>query len=159
VVTRTPRLALAVLVAITVVLAGGAVASGSTRKPKINASVKVDTAKLGKLGQVLVTGTGHVLYMFQLDKHTKVACNSECQSIWLPLVAPSTGVAKAVGLARQSMISSDRNRYDGKRIVTYNGWPLYTYVNDGGPDVDSGQSILLNGGYWWVIRADGKPER
>jgi hypothetical protein len=20
-------------------------------------------------------------------------------------------------------------------------------------------SILLNGGYWWIIRADGKPER
>jgi predicted lipoprotein with Yx(FWY)xxD motif len=79
--------------------------------------------------------------------------------MWPPLVAPSQGVAKAVGLARQSMISSDRNRYDGKRIVTYNGWPLYTYVNDGGPDMDSGQGILLNGGYWWIIRADGKPER
>jgi predicted lipoprotein with Yx(FWY)xxD motif len=159
VVTRTPRIALAALLAVTVALAGVAAASGSTGESKVNASVKVDTAKLGKLGQVLVTSTGHVLYMFQLDKHTKVACNSECQSMWPPLVAPSKGVAKAVGLARQSMISSDRNRYEGKRIVTYNGWPLYTYVNDGGPDVDSGQSILLNGGYWWVIRADGKPER
>jgi predicted lipoprotein with Yx(FWY)xxD motif len=159
VVTRTPRIALAALLAVAVVLAGVAAASGSTGKSKVNASVKVDTAKLGKLGQVLVTSTGHVLYMFQLDKHTKVACNTECQSMWPPLVAPSKGVAKAVGLARQSMISSDRNRYDGKRIVTYNGWPLYTYVDDGGPYVDSGQSILLNGGYWWVIRADGKPER
>ena len=157
-VTRTPRVALAALVAVAVALAGVAAASGSTGRPKVNASVKVDTAKLGKL-RVLVTGTGHVLYMFQLDKHTKVACNSECQSIWPPMVAPSTGFAKATGLARQSMISGDRNRYDGKRIVTYNGWPLYTYVNDGGPDVDSGQSILLNGGYWWVIRADGEPER
>jgi len=47
----------------------------------------------------------------------------------------------------------------GEVLVTYNGWPLYTYTQDGSPDEDSGQNILLNGGYWWVLRADGKPER
>jgi predicted lipoprotein with Yx(FWY)xxD motif len=158
-VIRTPRLALAALLAVAVAFAGVAAASGSTRRSKVNASVKIGTAKIRKLGVVLVTSTGHVLYMFEADKHTEVACNSECQSMWPPLVAPATGVAKATGQAKQSLIGSDKNRYDGKRIVTYYGWPLYTYVNDGGPDQDSGQNILLNGGYWWVIRADGKPER
>jgi predicted lipoprotein with Yx(FWY)xxD motif len=156
---RTPRLALAAPLALAVTLAGGATASGSMSKSNVNASVRIDTAKIGKLGTVLVTSTGHVLYMFQPDKHTKVACNSDCQSIWPPLVAPKTGVAKATGKAKQSLIGSYKNPYDGRRIVTYYGWPLYTYVTDRAPDAANGQNVDLDGGYWWVIRADGKPER
>jgi predicted lipoprotein with Yx(FWY)xxD motif len=160
VVARTRRLALAALLAVSVMIVSGC----STRQPSasrttVGGTVKIGTAKLGKLGAVLVTGIGQVLYMFQPDQHTKVTCNMQCQSLWPPLVAPSTGVVKATEGAKQSLIGSDENRYDGKRIVTYNGWPLYTYTQDGSPGEDSGQNILLNGGYWWVIRADGKPER
>jgi predicted lipoprotein with Yx(FWY)xxD motif len=145
--------------AVAVAMVSGCSTGQSTSRATVGGSVEIGTAKLGRLGEVLVTGTGHVLYMFEPDQHTKVTCKLQCQSVWPPLVAPSTGVVKASGDAKQSMIGSDENRYDGKRIVTYNGWPLYTYANDGGPGVDSGQSILLNGGYWWVIRADGKPDR
>lgn len=137
----------------------GATAPVASAKTKINTSVKIGAAKVGKLGTVLVDSQGHVLYMFQPDKHAKVACDSDCQSIWPPVVAPKTGVAKAMGKVKQSKLGSYKNPADGKRIVTYNGWPLYTYVSDQGPGQADGQNIDLNGGYWWVLTPNGKPEK
>jgi predicted lipoprotein with Yx(FWY)xxD motif len=147
-----------VLVALLAALLASGPASGAS-KPKPNPSVKIGTAKVGSLGTVLVDSDGHVLYMFQPDKHTKVACNSDCQSTWPPLVAPVTGVAEATGKAQQSLIGSDKNPYDGKRIVTYNGWPLYTFVTDGHAGTADGQNLDLNGGYWWVLTPAGHVEK
>jgi hypothetical protein len=45
----------------------------------------------------------------------------------------------------------------GGWVVTYNGWPLYTYRSDVEPGSDNGQDIDLNGGYWYVIRPSGEP--
>jgi hypothetical protein len=45
----------------------------------------------------------------------------------------------------------------GGRVVTYNGWPLYTYRSDVELGSGNGQDIDLNGGYWYVIRPSGEP--
>ena len=42
-------------------------------------------------------------------------------------------------------------------MVTYDGWPLYTYAGDVGPGQAAGQDIDLNGGEWYVIRPSGQP--
>ncbi len=152
-------MAFAVAISVCAGLAGATAVTAAAAKTKINASVKIGTAKVGKLGTVLVDSQGHVLYMFQPDKHAKVACDSDCQSIWPPVVAPKTGVAKAIGKVKQSKLGSYKNPADGKRIVTYNGWPLYTYVSDQGPGQAGGQNLDLNGGYWWVLTSNGKPEK
>jgi predicted lipoprotein with Yx(FWY)xxD motif len=126
----------------------------SARKP--NPAVEIGAAKIPKLGTVLVNGAGHVLYMFEPDDHAKVVCSATCQKIWPPVVAPRRGVARARYGARQSLIGSDRNPADGRRIVTYDGWPLYTYVLDKRRHQDNGQNIALNGGYWWALSPAGK---
>jgi predicted lipoprotein with Yx(FWY)xxD motif len=41
-------------------------------------------------------------------------------------------------------------------VVTYKGWPLYTYVADTAPGQATGQAVNLNGGLWYVISPDGK---
>ncbi len=128
-------------------------------KVKVSTSVTIGVIKDGKLGNVLVDGHGQVLYMFAPDRRAKVTCNSECQSIWPPLVAPKTGTAKAIDGARQSLIWSVKNRVDGERIVTYNGWPLYTYVTDQRPGKAGGENLDINGGYWWVIHPNGTIEK
>jgi predicted lipoprotein with Yx(FWY)xxD motif len=156
---RLTKAAVAACLASALAFTGAAAASSPLTKVKLNGSVKIGVVKDGKLGKVLVDGDGHVLYMFAADKRAGVACDSECQSIWPPLVAPKTGVAKAVDGARQSLIWSDKNRYDGKRIVTYDGWPLYTYVTDQVPGRAGGQNHDINGGYWWVIHPDGQIEK
>lgn len=154
---RTGSLAFLTVALALAIVATAALGAGS--KPKPNPSVTIGTAKIGKLGTVLVNRRGYVLYMYQPDQHSKVACNHACQTYWPPVVAPATGVAKAVGRAKQSLIGSLKNPYDGKRIVTYNGWPLYTFVSDGRPRSANGQNINVNGGYWWVLTPAGHPEK
>jgi predicted lipoprotein with Yx(FWY)xxD motif len=105
---------------------------------------------------VLVSGHGQVLYMFTPDRRSRVTCNAACQKIWPPDVAPRNGVAMAIGGARQSLIGSARNPFDGRRIVTYNGWPLYKYVLDTRPRIPNGQNVALNGGFWWVLTPAGR---
>jgi predicted lipoprotein with Yx(FWY)xxD motif len=41
-------------------------------------------------------------------------------------------------------------------VVTYNRWPLYTYVGDSKPGQASGQALDLNGGLWYVLSPSGK---
>lgn len=139
-------------------LAAGAFAgvAGATGGSRPNPAVEIGTASIQKLGTVLVNGHGQVLYMFAPDARSRVTCNAACQKIWPPDVAPRTGVAKAIEGARQALIGSDRNPVDGRRIVTYDGWPLYRYVLDHKPRVPNGQNVALNGGFWWVLTPAGR---
>jgi predicted lipoprotein with Yx(FWY)xxD motif len=43
-------------------------------------------------------------------------------------------------------------------VVTYAGWPLYTYVGDTQAGLASGQGLDLEGGVWYVLRTSGAPE-
>ncbi len=139
---------------VAVAMVGGVAGAKSGLQP--NPAVEIGTAKVPQLGTVLVNGHGQVLYMFAPDDRSKVACNAACQKVWLPDVAPKKGVAKAIGGARQSLIGSGRNPADGRRIVTYDGWPLYKYVLDTRPREATGQNVALNGGFWWVLTPAGK---
>jgi len=118
--------------------------------------VKVQARKLPKLGEVLVSASGRTLYVFAPDKASRVSCSASCQSIWPPLAAPSSGKATAIAPVKSTLIGSDRNPIGG-RVVTYDGWPLYTYVGDSGPGTANGQAKVLNGGAWYVISPSGKP--
>ena len=42
---------------------------------------------------------------------------------------PKGWTPKAAGTAKQRLLGSDRDPAGG-RVVTYHGWPLYTYVGD-----------------------------
>jgi Secreted repeat of unknown function len=45
---------------------------------------------------------------------------------------------------------------EGGHVVTYAGWPLYTYAADSAAGQDNGQAIEANGGLWYVIAPSGK---
>jgi predicted lipoprotein with Yx(FWY)xxD motif len=138
--------------------AGGLIAEASAAAPHTRqapAAVEIGAAKLGNLGTVLVRSGGRPLYIFEPNARTHVACGG-CQKIWFPLLAPAHGAAKAFGAARQSLIGSVKDPVIGKRVVTYDGWPLYTYVLDKVPDIANGQDILMGGGYWRVLTPAGK---
>jgi hypothetical protein len=55
---------------------------------------------------------------------------------------------------KASLLGSDPDP-SGGRVVTYAGWPLYTYVADGSPGSHTGQGINLNGGLWYVMSPSG----
>jgi predicted lipoprotein with Yx(FWY)xxD motif len=103
---------------------------------------------------VLVDSKGKTLYIFKPDNAKKVTCTGSCAAVWPPVKL--SGKPTGSGDVKASLISSDPNP-GGGQVVTYNGWPLYTYVTDSGPGSARGQALNLNGGLWYVIGPDGKP--
>jgi predicted lipoprotein with Yx(FWY)xxD motif len=113
------------------------------------------TRKVGKLGVILVNGKGRTLYMFVPDKRTKVTCKGQCAVIWPPLKIRAGQKPTAGGAARKGLLGTDKNP-SGGRVVTYNRWPLYTYLGDSKPGQATGQAKNLNGGLWYVLSPAGK---
>ncbi len=106
------------------------------------------------LGPVLVDPQGRTLYIFEPDAHQKVTCVKDCAKVWPPVLVPSGGKAVAAGDVKASLLGSDPDP-DGGQVVTYAGWPLYTYVGDASAGQHNGQALDLNGGLWYVISPAG----
>ncbi|MBO0692215.1 MAG: hypothetical protein J2P58_04910 [Acidimicrobiaceae bacterium] len=120
-------------------------------------ATEVDAAQLGGLGPVLTTSRGMVLYMFPPDAERHVSCVGECAAVWPPLTAAAHVPPKAGSGVQQSLLGTDPNPAGGPPVVTYDGWPLYTFVEDVKPKQARGQAQDLNGGYWYVIAPSGQP--
>lgn len=106
--------------------------------------------------QALVDGQGYALYMFAPDQRRAVTCTNTCPLTWPPLTIP-TGQRPATGPGVEGNLIGTDALTDGERVVTYNGWPLYTYTADVQPGTASGQAIDLNGGLWYLLAPDGNP--
>jgi predicted lipoprotein with Yx(FWY)xxD motif len=130
-------------------------ASSTTPTTSGASTVRVSTKSLPGLGVVLVDSQGRTLYSFLPDKHSKVTCVGACAGVWPPLKLASGQTAVASGQATSSMLGSDPDPAGG-RVVTYAGWPLYTYVADTAPGADTGQALNLNGGLWYVLAPSGQ---
>lgn len=113
----------------------------------------MSTASVNGLGPVLVNAQGKVLYTFAPDNAKKVTCVGACAAVWPPLKLSGSKPVGS-GSVKASLLGSDPNPSGGS-VVTYAGWPLYTYVADSGPGTASGQAINLNGGLWYVISPSG----
>jgi len=148
-------LSLLVAAPATFVLASAALGTSSSRDSTRATGVRISTRKLPKLGVVLVNAKGRTLYMFVPDKRSKVTCVKTCAAVWPPVKLASGTKAAAAGQAKASLLGSDRNP-SGGRVVTYNGWPLYTYVADTAAGQAKGQALNLNGGLWYVLSPAGK---
>ena len=132
--------------------AAGPPAAGGTS----GAKVTVTTRSLPDVGTVLVTGKGYALYMFEPDRRRAVTCFGVCAGTWPPLMLPS-GAALAAGPGVKASLLGSDPAPGGGRVVTYNGWPLYTYTGDVEAGQATGQAIDLNGGPWYVLRPSGAP--
>jgi predicted lipoprotein with Yx(FWY)xxD motif len=115
----------------------------------------VITKKIKGLGTVLVNSRGFTLYMFVPDHQRKVTCKGSCAVIWPPLKIKAGQKPTAGGAARKGLLGTDPNP-SGGRVVTYNRWPLYTYILDKKPGQAKGQATNLNGGLWYVLSPAGK---
>lgn len=129
--------------------------SGVAGARHVTKSATVRTKKLKKLGTVLVNSRGRTLYMFVPDHQKKVTCKGKCAVSWPPLKIKKGKRPTAGGAAKQKLLGIDRT-VGGARVVTYNRWPLYTYILDSKPGQALGQASKLNGGYWYVLSPAGR---
>jgi predicted lipoprotein with Yx(FWY)xxD motif len=127
----------------------------STTSAPSAGGVKISSGTIARLGPALVNAQGRTLYVFAPDMGKKVTCVSTCAAIWPPAFLPSGKQAVAAAPVRQSLLGSDPDPAGG-RVITYAGWPLYTYVTDTAPGQATGQAVNLNGGPWYVISPAGK---
>jgi predicted lipoprotein with Yx(FWY)xxD motif len=142
------------LAAVVALVAAGLGASSSSARVQLSKPT-VTTKKLKHLGTVLVNSRGLTLYMFKPDHQKKVTCNRSCRLVWPPLKIKKGQRPTAGGSARKGLLGTVKNP-GGGRVVTYNRWPLYTYILDQRPGQAKGQRTNLNGGLWYVLSPSGK---
>jgi predicted lipoprotein with Yx(FWY)xxD motif len=128
-------------------------ASSETKSAPSGGDGIVSAAKVGDLGMVLVDSQGLTLYDFHKDKGGTSACYGACAGAWPPLL--TEGNPQAQGAADRSMLGTTK-RKDGTLQVTYNGWPLYTYVADQAPGEANGNDIDQFGAEWYALQPDGE---
>lgn len=126
---------------------------GESAKSSGSADGIVSAAKVGDLGTILVDSEGHTLYDFHKDKNSQSACYGACAAAWPPL--RTEGDLQAQGPAGRSMLGTTK-RKDGTLQVTYNGWPLYTYVADQKPGEANGNDIDQFGAEWYALQPNGE---
>lgn len=113
------------------------------------ATVKVITHPTA--GTILVDGDNHALYLFTRDERNKVNCSGGCLAAWPPLVTEGAPIA-GPGVNQSRLGTADLP--DGRKIVTYNGWPLYHYVQDKELGDVKGQNV---NNVWFVVSPYGGP--
>jgi predicted lipoprotein with Yx(FWY)xxD motif len=110
--------------------------------------------KKTRFGRVLFDSDGYALYLFTRDgKRSK--CNGDCATAWPPLRARGKLVG---GKGVKERLLGKVKRRDGTKQVTYNGHPLYNYVDDP-QGVVLCQNVEEFGGLWYVVKRSGEPVR
>jgi predicted lipoprotein with Yx(FWY)xxD motif len=134
-------------------------ASASTQEPSTQAAsaarargpkVKVVSSDYGR---ILADGRGRALYLFTADKGKASNCSGDCATAWPPYIVKSK--PRAVSDAKPGKVGTTR-RDDGKLQATYAGHPVYYYEGDKEPGQVLCQAVNEFGGYWYVLRANGK---
>jgi predicted lipoprotein with Yx(FWY)xxD motif len=121
----------------------------------VHGRIMVDAAPVGRLGTVLVTNKGFALYMFAPDAGRHVTCTGGCATAWPPLLVQAGQTVAAGPGVRPGLLGTAPDP-GGGRVVTYHGWPLYTFLGDAAPGHAAGQGEDDHGGYWYVMRPSGQ---
>jgi predicted lipoprotein with Yx(FWY)xxD motif len=110
------------------------------------------------VGEVLVDSEGSALYAADQEARGEVLCIEGCASIWLPLTLP-TGRASPTAAADLAGNLGVVMRPDGGEQVTFDGRPLYRFVEDRSPGVVTGDGFAdVFAGQpfeWHVVGPDG----
>ena len=127
--------------------AGGSSSNPTSTGSTGNSNDAVATAEASGVGTVLVNADGFTLYYLKTDAHREVTCTGDCAKNWPPDLV--TAVPDAAGLSGQ--LGTITNPAGGMQL-TYDGWPLYTYVGDSAPGQANGEGV---GGVWFAMTPAG----
>ena len=96
--------------------------SGGSTRGRATVSVK----HLAGGGTVLVDAKGRALYKNAQEHGGSVLCTGACLSFWKPLIVGTTPTSSSSLPGKLAVVK----RADGRRQVTYNAKPLYTFTLD-----------------------------
>lgn len=104
-------------------------------------------------GQVLFDGDDRAIYYFDKESGSKSECYGGCAEAWPPVL--TEGDPQAGSGAQAGMLETTQ-RDDGTTQVTYDGHPLYYYVDDPKGEVAC-HNISEFGGLWLAVQGNGQP--
>jgi predicted lipoprotein with Yx(FWY)xxD motif len=130
----------------TAATASAPTATTSARGPKL----KVISSDYGR---ILADGHGRALYLFTADRGKASNCSGDCATAWPPYIVKKTPTA--VAGAKPGLVGATR-RGDGNLQATYAGHPVYYYEGDRSPSEVNCQAAVEFGGYWYVVRSNGR---
>jgi predicted lipoprotein with Yx(FWY)xxD motif len=125
-------------------------ASSPSRPPRRGTRIRAIDSQFGT---ILGDGRGQAVYLFDKEQSSRSECYGDCARAWPPVLAKGRPVAGKG--ARKRLLGTTRRR-GGKRQVTYDGHPLYYYVDDA-PGRVLCHDVSEFGGLWLVVRPDGEP--
>jgi len=110
------------------------------------------------VGTILVNARGFTVYAFSRDSRGKDACRAIrlCLSVWPPVTTTSRPLA---GRGVRAALIGTITLGSGKKQVTYDGRPLYTYIADVRPGQTTYVNLFQFGGRWPAIDSAGRMVR
>ena len=104
-------------------------------------------------GSILFDSDQRAIYVFDRETSATSECYGDCAAAWPPVLTDSDPQA---GDGIDAKLLGTTERDDGSTQVTYDGHPLYYYVDD-----PPGQVLCHNvdefGGLWRVVEPSGAP--
>jgi len=102
-------------------------------------------------GTMLFDEGNQAIYIWEVERSATPQCYGDCARAWPPVL--TDGEPVAAGQVQAGLLGTSP-RDDGTTQVTYNGHPLYYYVDEGPGEVRC-HNVATHGGLWWVIQPDG----
>jgi predicted lipoprotein with Yx(FWY)xxD motif len=105
-------------------------------------------------GKIVQDSKGHTIYLFTKDRSRYSNCYGACAKAWTPVIVSGTPAARKGSGIKRSKLGTTRRR-TGKLQATYNGHPLYYYVEETKAEQVLCQAAPEFGGIWYVLNSDG----
>lgn len=103
-------------------------------------------------GEILTNAHGFSLYGLSDEFGGKLACTGECLKFWPPVLVSKSATKVSLGAGVTGEIGFVARSATTKQ-VTFDGYPLYTFVKDSGPGQKHGEGVVAFGGTWGLLRA------
>jgi predicted lipoprotein with Yx(FWY)xxD motif len=135
---------------------GGAMSQEAAMKSDASTSAakgRLIKAVGSEYGRVVADGKGEAFYVFGKESSAKSKCYGACAAAWPPVL--TNGKPRAGKGVTASLLGTTK-RANGKLQATYDGQPLYYYVDDTPGNILC-QNVSEFGGLWLVVSPGGAP--
>jgi predicted lipoprotein with Yx(FWY)xxD motif len=112
---------------------------------------KTIKVRSSQFGRVLFGADNRAIYLFTREPTSRSRCYGECAVAWPPVL---TRAKPRAGSGVDAKLLGTTRRRDGRRQVTYNGHPLYYYVDDPRGKILC-HDVVEFGGTWLVVNPEG----
>ena len=143
-VSRTARLAI-------VALAASALGATTVATFASASAPTIESANVPHFAGALVNQSSRSLYVLSDERGGRLHCTTSCLSSWLPLEVSTSVKTVSLGAGVKGKIGFVAR--GSKKQVTFNSFPIYTFVGDSGARQSHGEGIKAFGGTWTLIRA------